>query len=365
MKYPILLILIGFFINQDSYADYHPEGDDRNRLTDGPYIYQVNNKLKAEWIENGILKGDYIRPDNFGELKKNFSLLFNHNDLTDVYLLKPEYNQSYSGIDSMCVITDIHGEYDTYIDLLKGAGIIDKNLNWNFGRGHLVVLGDIFDRGDMVTEILWHLFGLEKRAAIAGGMVHVLLGNHELMMLRNNFSELNEKYSKVASIFCSDYSDLYSEESVLGMWLRSKPVVITINDIIFVHGGISIEMVRRNLTVKQINWIYANKVIGKTLQEVYETEITELLSGNDSPLWYRGYFDDPDFCESKIDSILAFYGKRHIVVGHTPYKEIRSLFNNKIMGADAGIMYKKPGEMIIYKNGTFYRSTSTNCRTKL
>ena len=49
----------------------------------------------------------------------------------------------------------------------------------------------------MVTEVLWHLFGLEKQAAKAGGMVHVLLGNHEIMVLRNNLIEINEKYRKV------------------------------------------------------------------------------------------------------------------------------------------------------------------------
>ena len=365
MKYQLLCILIGLFFSLDSYANQNPEGDDRNRINDGPYIYQVDNKLKAKWIENGVCKEDFIVPDNFNGLKENFSLIFDYSDLTDTYLQKPDYNQSFSNIDSLSVISDIHGEYDTYTDLLIGVGIIDKNLNWNFGKGHLVVIGDIFDRGNMVTEVLWHLFGLEKQAAKAGGMVHVLLGNHEIMVLRNNLSEIHEKYRKVETISNSVYSDLFSEKSVLGRWLRSKPVVITINDIIFVHGGISMGIIHRNLKIKQINRIYTSEVVGKTLQEVYETEIPKFLSGAYSPLWYRGYFDDADFCESKIDSILGFYGMRHIVVGHTPNDEISSLFNNKILGADAGIMYNKPGEMLIYKNGTFYKSSGTKCRIKL
>ena len=45
---------------------------------------------------------------------------------------------------------------------MKSLGIIDKNLNWKFGKGHLVVLGDIFDRGSMVTEVLWHLVWVRK-----------------------------------------------------------------------------------------------------------------------------------------------------------------------------------------------------------
>jgi hypothetical protein len=365
MKIQLFFILIGLLFNLDSYAGNPPEGNEPDSVNDGPYIFRLNNKLKAKWIENDVCREDYIKPGNFNEIKKNCNLSFNYNDLTDIFRVKPVYNQTYSRIDSIGVITDIHGEYSTYIDLLKGTGIIDKNLNWNFGKGHLVVLGDIFDRGNMVTEVLWHLFGLEKQAEHAGGMVHVLLGNHEFMALRNNRSQMNDKYRKVETIFNKDYADLYSEKSVLGKWLRSKPVVISINDIMFVHGGISMEMVQKNLNISQMNMVFTTQVIGKKLQKIYGIEILKFLNETDGPLWYRGYFDDTDFCESKIDSILAFYGIKHIVVGHTPNTEILSLFNNKLLGADAGIMYNQPGEMLICKNGSFYKCLSTGCRIKL
>lgn len=365
MKNQLLFLLIGLLFNLDSYANYPLVKNNRDSINDGPYIFQLNNKLKAKWVENSVCKEAFIIPDNFHQIKKKFNLLFNYNDLTDVYRLKPNYNQIYSNIDSISVITDIHGQYTTYIDLLKGAGVIDKNLNWNFGSGHLVVLGDMFDRGDMVTEILWHLFGLEKQAEKAGGMVHVLLGNHEILTLRNSLIEINDKYRRVEAISNTDYADLYSEKSVLGKWLRFKPVIITINDIIFVHGGISMEMVRKNLKIDQVNKIFTTKIIGKNLQEVNKIELQKFLNKTEGPLWYRGYFDDTDFCESKIDSILSFYGKNHIVVGHTPNTEIISLFSKKILGADAGIMYNQPGEMLIYKNGSFYKCFRTGCRIEL
>ena len=37
--------------------------------------------------------------------------------------------------------------------------IVDDGGNWAFGQGHLVVVGDVFDRGDEVTEILWQAKG--------------------------------------------------------------------------------------------------------------------------------------------------------------------------------------------------------------
>jgi len=365
MKNQLLFLIIGLLFNLNSFANYPYEGNKGDSINDGPYIFLLNNKLIATWIENSVCKEEYILPENFNEIKKNFGLSINYNDLTDVYRLKPDFNQDYSNIDSICVISDIHGEYNTYIDLLKGIGIIDKNLNWNFGKGHLVVLGDMFDRGNMVTEVLWHLFGLEKQAQQAGGMVHVLLGNHEFMILRNNRGEVNDKYRKVEAISKTDYADLYSKKSVLGKWLRCKPVVVTINDIIFIHGGISMEMVRKNLKIKQINRMFTTKVVGKSLREVYEKRVLKFLNQTEGPLWYRGYFYDSTFCESKIDSILAFYGKKHIVVGHTPNTEIISLFSKKILGTDAGIVLNLPGEMLIYKNGSFYKSFKTGCRIKL
>ncbi|MBK8669693.1 MAG: hypothetical protein IPN89_09590 [Saprospiraceae bacterium] len=39
------------------------------------------------------------------------------------------------------------------------------------------------------------MFQLEKQAAVAGGKVHVMLGNHELMTLNNDLRYLNVKYS--------------------------------------------------------------------------------------------------------------------------------------------------------------------------
>jgi len=202
------------------------------------------------------MRTDVITADNFYEFKKKFNLLFDYNDLRDAYALKPNYTQVYNSVDSLSAISDIHGEYDTYINLLKACRIIDDKLNWIFGEGHLVILGDAFDRGDKVTQILWHLFGLEKQAEKAGGMVHVLLGNHELMIFGNDESYMHEKYRTVEEIFQVKYSDLYSVNSVLGKWLRSKPIVITINDILFVHAGISIEMVDRKLKIEQINRVF-------------------------------------------------------------------------------------------------------------
>ena len=192
-----------------------------------------------------------------------------------------------------------------------------------------------------------------------------MLFRSELMVLSNELDYINEKYNKVELISGIKYSDLFSGNSVLGIWLRSKPVMITINKILFVHAGISMEMIYRNLGISRVNRLFSTRILANERTAVSKNEELAFLNGNNGPLWYRGYFEDSSFCESKIDSILNFYRTDHIVVGHTPAKRARSFFNNKILGIDTGIMYELPGEILIYKNGSFFKCCPRGSRTKL
>jgi hypothetical protein len=395
MKGLILYLLAGFLLSLNSIAFGYSGLKLTDSVNDGPYIFNVKNKLKLISVKNSLPVEEYLTIENFAEIRNRYNLPCTYNDLTENFTKKLNYTQSFENVDSISVVSDIHGEYETYLKLLKATGIIDDKLHWKFGKGHLVILGDIFDRGGMVTELLWHLFGLEKQAADAGGMVHILLGNHEIMVLSENLNYMNSKYKRVEGITGIRYFDLYSGNSVLGNWLRSKPVAITINDIIFVHGGISSELVKRNLALKKINELFAEKIVGKIVKEIdpaivksitgdsvydsplpgnnpaidlaaiRENEELMVLTGNNGPVWYRGYFADADFTEKEIDAILRYYKMKHIVVGHTTCEDIDSQYNNKIFGVDTGLGTGQPGEMLIWKNGSFYSSFSTGNRMKL
>jgi hypothetical protein len=357
MKIRIFLLVLYLFLNLSAFAVSESNYDKPDTINDGPYIYKLTFALHVEWLENSELKEDFILPGNYNPIRDLFKFTFTYNDLTSVFHEKPDYRQTFKNVDSILIISDLHGQYDKYIKILKAAHVIDENLNWQFGNGHLVVLGDIFDRGDQITEVLWHIFGLEKQARKTGGMVHVMLGNHELLVFNNDLRYIHEKYQKAAEYFNKSYYDLFSESSVLGKWLRLKPVAMTINDILFVHGGISVDMVNRHLKIKQINKLVHDNFFGGIIQPVNNTNEIELLGGDQGPFWYRGYFTDTTFSESRVDSILNFFSKQHIVVGHTTFDHIRTLYNNKIFGIDAGISYQQPGEALLYKNGVFYKVT--------
>ena len=334
-------------------------------INDGPYIINVNNTFKVKWIENNVLKESGMNKKNYTAINRVFHLSCNYKDFKQAYSQNRDFNQNFKGVDSIIAISDVHGRYNTYINLLKANGVIDNELNWKFGKGHFVFLGDAFDRGDMVTETLWHLFSLEKQARKAGGRVHVLLGNHEAMMLSKDLRYIHEKYKKVELIAGTKYFDLYSDNSVLGKWLRSKPVIISINDVLFVHAGISVKVIQNNLTINRINQTFSDSIIGKYIQSTCKSDVLKLLNGDNGPLWYRGYFKDTMFNENHLNAILCFYSNKHIVVGHTPYKEFKLLFDNKIIGIDNGIMLDQPGGVLIIKNNRFYKGLVTGDKIKL
>src|SRR5688572_29707479 len=69
-----------------------------------------------------------------------------------------------SGKAPLFVVADTHGEYEILAAMLQKHGVVDAQLAWKYGRGHQVVLGDVFDRGANHTEILWLLYQLEDEA---------------------------------------------------------------------------------------------------------------------------------------------------------------------------------------------------------
>ena len=100
----------------------------------------------------------------------------------------------FSAASKILAVSDVHGRFDTLLALLRGQKVVDGAMRWRFGRGHLVIVGDVMDRGPQVTEAYWFLRGLEAQARRAGGRVHVLLGNHEAMVLAGDVRYTNPKY---------------------------------------------------------------------------------------------------------------------------------------------------------------------------
>jgi hypothetical protein len=94
--------------------------------------------------------------------------------------------EQWSGVDRIVAIGDVHGDYDQFVTLLKQTDLVNDRLRWTGGETHLVQIGDVPDRGPDTDKIIDLLQKLQKQAKRDGGMVHPLLGNHEVMNITDD-----------------------------------------------------------------------------------------------------------------------------------------------------------------------------------
>jgi hypothetical protein len=273
----------------------------------------------------------------------------------------------WDGVNRIVAISDVHGAYDRYLEILKVAGVIDANDHWAAGPTHFVQLGDIVDRGGDSRKALDFLRRLEREAQTAGGYAHVLLGNHEAARM---LGDLRLTAAGEYAAFTTPKSDKTREEYVkslrpateseretlmrqtppgfvemrqafgrdgeYGRWLRQLPVTIKINGVVFVHGGISPavaplgcaainDQVRRELT--------------SDLDKTRAAPLSSLTARVDGPLWYRGLAQEPDTFAPQVAEILTALGARAIVVGHTVAQtgRIVTRFDGRVIEIDTGM----------------------------
>ena len=106
----------------------------------------------------------------------------------------------YKMVEKIVVIGDIHADYEILILILKKANVINDKLEWIAGKIYLVMIGDLVDgkaridnwNGDSDLKVINFLEKLMKKAKDNGGNVIILLGNHEFMNIRGNFTYSGE-----------------------------------------------------------------------------------------------------------------------------------------------------------------------------
>ena len=270
---------------------------------------------------------------------------------------------AFEDVSRIFAVSDIHGEYEALVDLLRNADVIDDDLRWDWGDGHLVVLGDVFDRGDKVTECLWLIHRLEREARQDGGRVHYLLGNHEKMVMRGDLRYVNEKYlSGIARRTRITYDDMFGPQMELGRWLRTKHITVKLNDVLFVHGGISPEVVERDLSLDNMNKTARSSLDLKSYELVF-SDLPWFLFSSSGPLWYRGYHgprsDYPRTTAAQLDSILEFYEAAAVVVGHSEIPRVTGLYQGRVYGIDVPVQELGGLQGLLWKDGEFYRVLGT------
>ena len=220
------------------------------------------------------------------------------------------------------VMSDLHGNYDMFIEMLK-------KINFN-KKDTLYILGDIIDRGLNPVEIYDYI--------IANPNIILLMGNHEKMML--DFANLNNNDIKY------DNSVYYTREmrNKYDIWMRNGGLN-TYNKISSLDNDKRIEMIKYfsslpyyvllNINDKKFILCHARPIFydlpynnNPTVEEMLDT-----LIDNDEILWCR-------------DNLPQEIPNNYIVIhGHSPVQrsfnanKITYYSNNKIIDIDCGCAF--------------------------
>jgi hypothetical protein len=335
--------------------------DERNTnpsVIDGPYVLFRNDSVFVNYIEdNGGVRS--VRTDSMpSSLMNNIDLQVNTDIPGKTFSVKLKSKHTnekseYNGVKKMLVISDIEGNFEAFRKLLQASQVIDEDFNWTFDKGHLVLVGDFVDRGKLVTEVLWLIYSLEEKAKAAGGYVHFILGNHEIMNMSNDLNYVDERYLQHAALMNKHYIQLFGQDSEIGRWLASKNVIERVGNVLFTHGGISSYMNTIAMPLKELNDMTRPFYTDTNYQ--YPDRRLDVIYSDFGPFWYRGYYKAPIANIDQIDSTLSIYRVRHIATGHTVIaNEIRSLYKGKLFNTD---LHHSSGhsEALLVDNGKFWR----------
>jgi hypothetical protein len=273
------------------------------------------------------------------------------------------------------VFGDLHGDYAKLHDMLVEAGLVDSRDNWSGGKTHLVQLGDVPDRAPDTRRIMDLLIKLEPQARRAGGYLHALIGNHEVMNMESDLryttpaefaafatpgsADLRNRYydAVVAAMkaqpaaagqppvdaafrtkFDADHplgwvehQLAWSTDGVYGRWVLTHSAIIRIDDALYMHAGLGPEYAPFDDAVM-------NKAVITALN--HQPEVAggphDILWNEQGPLWYRGLAQHDEAAEApNVDGILARFHVAHIIVGHTKqYPEVMARFEGKVLLTD-------------------------------
>lgn len=339
---------------------------------DGPYATFISKKklevsyLKHDSLHHRTIK--YASVYDWNNHNHNMIGINGDNSVYEIFQTFEPEKSTYNSVEKVFVIGDIHGQCDSLKKFLINNKIIDKDHRWCFGNGHLLFVGDIFDRGETVTEALWLIYRLEQEAKRSGGMVHLILGNHEIMTFTGDARYVADKYIYLFKNIKTDYQKSYSNKSVLGRWLKSKNTIIKINNILFVHGGIHPDLLRYKVSTDSINHLIYHFLNAKRKKDKPNNSLVEFLFSINGPFWYRGMIQREQLYGSlnddNLNQILKFYEVNKIMVGHSYLPTITPFYNSKVYGLDVPfyLFTGSPMEGLFIDSTGYYRTYSNGSR---
>jgi hypothetical protein len=176
-------------------------------------------------------------------------------------------------------------------------------------------MGDLVG-GEHSRLLLNAVMRLEREARRAGGRVHALLGNHDLLPVAGRFGKLTrgERRDYRKSDFQGDGP--YAE------WVLGRPAILKIGRSLYVHAGLdrwALDIDPGEVNAHVRAWIAHLQGLGPKPP----AETRWAFDDDDGPMWTRAFRPRgrrPNDAPSKktIRAVLERLGVERIVLGHSP-----------------------------------------------
>lgn len=248
----------------------------------------------------------------------------------------------------LVAIGDVHGDLAATLDVLQLSGAIGKDSRWSGGNLVVVQTGDQLDRGDDEPEIVALFQRLAEEAKAAGGAVHSLVGNHEVMNAVGDYRYVTAGgFEDFASQTGSNIDPLKLQQvpptergryfaflpgGPMALAFAQRPAILQVNSTLFAHGGVRLNHVAYGidrLNTEITEWLV--KPGGRAPQVLAEEE---------APIWSRRFAGeqvDAAGC-SELREVLQRVGAARLVVGHTIQpKGISSACDGLVWRIDVGM----------------------------
>lgn len=245
-------------------------------------------------------------------------------------------------------IGDLHSDIGSTRQAFQLAGATDANDVWIGGELAVVQLGDMIGRSDDERQVLDFLFDVREQARAAGGHVHLLVGNHEVMGGRVDNQAVGGNpfpgYEDVRNLNLADprLQILQAPHRKRGAALMSGgpyakrfaelPTVLQLGGTVFVHGGVVPRWAEYG--IERINAEVSHWLFGETP----EPDSSLGVDNGDRVMWTRQFSSQVDASDCVLlDQSLAILGAKRMIVAHTVQPTISGYCDDKVWAVDVGM----------------------------
>jgi hypothetical protein len=249
----------------------------------------------------------------------------------------------------LVAIGDLHGDLAATKAALRLADVMDGDDRWKGGATVVVQTGDQLDRGDDEPQILDLLERLSAEAKAAGGALHALNGNHEVMNVQGDFRYVTEDgfrdYHQASPAHGHDHAiqrlppdqrgraAAFLSGGSAAARLAARPIAIQVGANVFVHGGLLVQHV--DYGIGRIN-----RELEHWMRAPALAPAPSIVTNEQGPIWLRLYSEGVPAASAcgELTRVLGRLSAKRLIVGHTVQQQgINSACQGKVWRIDVGL----------------------------